>query len=206
MLCTIQRFQFILSSLLKKRPKKCMQQSSFCESCKQYVEQHLRSQLIIPHIQANVQARVQAYAQTQAHCYSIENGGKFNMTSSIHIYFLRYKWGLPTRTWFGFTYHTYYWSIVTKLLQLFQKLLRASFLATCRNYEIFMLCMLRVYCYTWADIFGTFNFIRFNSVCIWFTTTGFWTTAIAIPLSSFVTIFITRWIRTPTCPRVIPTC
>ena len=65
-----------------------MQQSPFCESCKQYVKQHLRPHLTIPHIQANIQA----YVQTQAHCYYKENGGNFNMTSPIHIYFWRYMW------------------------------------------------------------------------------------------------------------------
>ena len=61
-----------------------MQQSPFCESCKQYVKrQHLRAQLTISHIQANIQA----YVQTQAHCYK-EIGGNSNMTSPIHMHLL----------------------------------------------------------------------------------------------------------------------
>ena len=57
-------------------------------------------------------------------------------------------------------------------------------------------------CLTWTFAGIAFNVVILNAICIRFATTGLRWTAVAIPLSSFITVTITGTKRTPACPRI----
>ena len=61
-------------------------------------------------------------------------------------------------------------------------------------------------CLTWTFAGIAFNVVILNAICIRFATTGLRWTAVAIPLSFFITVTITGTKRTPACPRIVCCC